>query len=318
MFTMEKPGAAALPSRTAGAILGMTLAVAAAPGAMAGVPPVAAGADGGVAPLVLRDALQREVRFERVPLRIISLLPSLTETVCALGACDRLVATDRYSNWPARVRSLPKAGGLDDAQIELIVSLRPDVVLLSHEARVTERLDELQVRSFVIETESYADIARTTRIVGAILGVPERAAALNRELDRAVTAVAARSAASLRGRPPLVYYEVDGAPFGAGPRSFIGALLTRLGGRNIVSEDLGPFPALNPEYVVLHDPDVIFVAPADAATLTHRPGWEQIRAVRERRICSFPSEVRDTIVRPGPRVADGMRAIADCLDRVAP
>ena len=80
---------------------------------------------------VVRDDLQRDVRFSSAPRRIITLLPSLTETVCALGACDQLVATDRYSDWPAQVNSLPKAGGIDDAQIELIVSLRPDLVLLS-------------------------------------------------------------------------------------------------------------------------------------------------------------------------------------------
>jgi iron complex transport system substrate-binding protein len=91
-----------------------------------------------------------------------------------------------------------------------------------------------------------------------------------------------------------------------------------LGARNIVEADLGPFPKLNPEYVVRRNPDVIFVSPADAAHLADRPGWDQIRAVREKRLCSFPPEVRDTIVHGGPRIADGMRAIADCLARVSP
>src|SRR3974390_1687374 len=79
----------------------------------------------------------------RYPGRVITLLPSFTETVCALGACDRLVATDRYSNWPAEVKALPKAGGLEDADIELIVSLKPDLVVLSRSQRITERLREL-------------------------------------------------------------------------------------------------------------------------------------------------------------------------------
>jgi len=79
---------------------------------------------------VLRDDLQRDVTFHRSPLRIITMLPSMTETVCALGACDRLVATDRYSGWPAQVRALPKTGGLVDPAIELIVSLKPDLVLV--------------------------------------------------------------------------------------------------------------------------------------------------------------------------------------------
>jgi iron complex transport system substrate-binding protein len=85
-----------------------------------------------------------------------------------------------------------------------------------------------------------------------------------------------------------------------------------------VTADLGPFPKLNPEYVVGHNPDVIFVSPVDARQLAARPGWADIRAVKEQRLCSFPAEVRDIISRPGPRVAEGMRAMAACLDRVAP
>src|SRR6202034_4651324 len=108
--------------------------------------------------LVLRDDLQRAVTFSRPPQRIVSLLPSLTETVCALGACSRLVATDRYSDWPAEVRALPKAGGLDDAQVEEIVRLRPDVVLLSRSQRITRRLHELGVQSVAIDTQTFAHI----------------------------------------------------------------------------------------------------------------------------------------------------------------
>jgi len=269
-------------------------------------------------PIVLRDAEQHELRFERPPQRVVTLLPSLTETVCALGECARLVATDRFSNWPASVRRLPKAGGLEDAQIEFIVSLKPDVVILAHAAQVTERLRDLGMRTFDVETWTYADIERTVTTIGALLGVPEKAAVLNRDLERSVHAVTAAAIAQLHGRSPLVYYEVDSGPYAAGPQSFIGELLARLGARNILTAELGPFPKLNPEYVVRHNPDVIIVSPQDAPNLDHRPGWEDIRAVREKRLCSFEPEVRDTIVRPGPRVAEGLRAMADCLGRVAP
>ena len=93
--------------------------------------------------VVLRDDLQHAVTFDRAPQRIVSLLPSLTETICALGACSRLVATDRYSDWPVEVRALPKTGGLEDAEIEGIVRLAPDLVLLSRTQRITDRLHEL-------------------------------------------------------------------------------------------------------------------------------------------------------------------------------
>jgi iron complex transport system substrate-binding protein len=269
-------------------------------------------------PTVLRDAERHELRFERPPQRVVTLLPSLTETVCALGECARLVATDRYSNWPASVRSLPKAGGLEDAQIEFIVSLKPDVVILAHTAQVAERLRALGMTTFDVETWTYADIERTVTTIGALLGVPERAAVLNRDLERSVNAVTAAAIAQLHGRSPLVYYEVDSGPYAAGPQSFIGELLARLGAQNILTPELGPFPKLNPEYVVRHNPDVIIVSPEEAPNLERRPGWDLIRAVKEKRLCSFEPEVRDTIVRPGPRVAEGLRAMADCLGRVAP
>jgi len=268
------------------------------------------------AAVVLRDDWQHEVTFTRPPLRIVSLLPSLTETVCALGACDRLVATDRYSDWPPEVRSLPKTGGLDDVEIETIVRLNPDLVLLSRSQRIADRLSELHVESFSLETQGYTAIARNVTMIGAILDLPERAAALNQRIDHSIREVSAQ--AHRRGTEPTVYFEVDPAPYAAAPESFIGELLSLLGTRNIVSSDLGPFPKLNPEYVVRHNPDVIFVSPAQAPHLAERPGWAEIRAVKEQRLCYFAPAVEAMLMRPGPRVADGMRAMADCLERDAP
>lgn len=267
---------------------------------------------------VMRDDLQREVRLPANPQRIISMVPSLTEIVCALGACDRLVATDRYSNWPAQAKALPKAGGFEDAEVERLISLRPDLILLSRSQRITERLGDFGVVSFALQTESYADIGHAVQVIGRILGVADRARRLNETIEQAVREIGAKALAQRHGDGPSVYVEVDRTPYAAGPSSFIGELLARLGARNIVTSELGAFPKLNPEYVVQHNPDVIFISPAEATQLAQRPGWEQIRAVKEHRLCFFPPDVRDTIVRPGPRVAQGMRAMADCLARVAP
>ena len=269
-------------------------------------------------PLLLRDDLGRDVAFPTAPQRIVSLLPSLTETVCALGACTRLVATDRYSNWPAAVQALPKAGGLDDAQVELIVSLQPDLVLLTRSHRLDTRLRELGIRCFVIDSENYADIARSITLVGRILGLDTQARELEDRIAQGVHDVAVRRQAPGVSAAPTVYFELDRGLYAAGPASYIGQLLALLGARNIVSADLGAYPKLNPEYVVRHAPDVIFVAPAEAARLAERPGWTDLRAVREHRFCSFGPEVDDTVMRPGPRIVAGMRAMADCLERVAP
>ena len=176
----------------------------------------------------VRDDLQREVHFDRPPQRVITLLPSLTETVCALEECSRLVAIDRYSNWPRAVVALPKAGGLDDAQVELIVSLRPDVVLLSRSARVTDRLAQLGVKTFAIEAKTYDGIAHSIRVVAQVLGVPAKAVPLNEEIQRGIDALSHTAMKHRRvARTPSVYFEVDAAPYAAGESSFIGELLSR-------------------------------------------------------------------------------------------
>jgi len=284
-------------------------------------PLVAAGAARPAAaaePVVLQDLTQHELRLEHTPRRIITLLPPLTEIVCALDQCERLVATDRYSDWPDSVKSLPKMGGLEDPQIEQIVLLKPDVAIFAHATPVANRLRQLGVPTFEVKTETYADLSRTILALGLLLGIPERAARLDHDIDQSLTLVAQTAKRRLGGRTPLVYYEVDHGPYAAGPDSFIGWMLTQLGARNIVSADLGPFPRLNPEYVVVHDPDVIIASPEEAPNLGNRPGWARIRAVREQRLCAFPRAVLDTIEHAGPRLPEGLRVLADCLLRVAP
>jgi iron complex transport system substrate-binding protein len=269
-------------------------------------------------PIVLRDLAGHELRLEHTPRRVITLLPPLTEIVCALHECARLVATDRYSDWPESVKTLPKTGGLDDPQIEQILLLKPDVVILAHATQVENRLRALGVPTFEVKTETYADLSRTVAAIGLLLGVPERAEEVHGDIERSLAAAVEDAKLSLNGRTPLVYYEVDNGPYSAGPDSFIGWMLKQLHAQNIVTADLGPFPRLNPEYVVVHNPDVIFASPTEAHNLGHRAGWDHIRAVRENRICTYPRAVQDTIEHAGPRMPEGLRALADCLTRVAP
>jgi iron complex transport system substrate-binding protein len=267
------------------------------------------------AAITLRDDLQREVSIPRPAQRVITMLPSLTEIVCALGACDRIVATDRFSNWPASIEHLPKAGDLDDASVELIVSLKPDLVLINSAQRISTRLGELGVATFALNPQSYADEMRAVTLTGQLLGASAQAAELNAATESRIRTIGAEAIRRRHGAIPRVYFEIDRTPYAAGPRSYIGELLARLGTRNIVDSDLGAFPRLNSEYVVRHDPDILFVSPVDAAGLALRPGWDALRAVRDRHICTFSPEIEATIMRPGPRIADGMQAMATCIER---
>ena len=118
-------------------------------------------------------------------------------------------------------------------------------------------------------------------------------------------------------RQMRVYFEVSPTPYGASESSFIGETLQRMGVRNILSASLGPFPQINPEFVVRAQPDVIMAGDSSRASMLQRPGWPQMRAVREDRLCVFTPEQADVAVRAGPRMAEGARLMAQCLNRVA-
>lgn len=250
------------------------------------------------------------VTFAQSPQRIVSLLPSLTETVCELGQCQRLVGVDRYSDFPLSVRALPQLGGGLDPNIEAIVALKPDVVLLATSSRAGERLQALGLKVLALEPKNHADVRRVLEKIGQLLDVPD-AQRVWRVIDAAVSAAAQSLPASVKNT--RVYFEVNRAPYAAGEASFIGETLARLGAKNIVPASLGPFPKLNPEYVVRANPDVIMVGDRNYAGMEGRPGWTGIRAIKERRVCVFSVAQSDVVVRPGPRMAEGARLMAQCL-----
>lgn len=250
------------------------------------------------------------VALAQSPQRIVSLLPSLTETVCELGQCHRLVGVDRYSNHPASVRSLPQAGGGIDPNIETIVALRPDVVLMATSSRGVQRLESLGLKVLALEPRSSTDAQRVMGKLGQLLEVPD-AQRIWRAIDAGVSAAAQSLPA--RQRPLRVYYEVSTGGYAAGTQSFIGEMMGRLGVQNIVTPDLGPFPRINPEYVVRADPDLIMIGSRNVQGLELRPGWAGMRALRERRVCIFTPEESDVLVRPGPRMADAARLMARCI-----
>ncbi len=262
--------------------------------------------------LEITDDRGARVTLPAAPARIVSVLPSLTEMVCQLGQCQRLVGVDRYSNHPPQVQRLPKVGGGLDPNVEAIVALRPDVVLLATSSPAVARLETLGIKVLALEPKRYADVQRVLVQLGTLLGVAD-AQRLWGEIDAGVGAAARSLPASVRGR--RIYFEVNGAPYAAGETSFIGETLQRLGMRNIVPAELGPFPKINPEFVVRADPDLIMVGDANFAGLGQRPGWAGMRAIVAQRVCVFEPALSDIMVRPGPRMAEAAHAMAQCLLR---
>jgi iron complex transport system substrate-binding protein len=277
-----------------------------------GWPVVAAHATGAAAPLiVIQDDRGSAQTFAVAPQRIVSLLPSLTESLCALGGCDRLVGTDRYSNSPPSVIHLPKLGGIEDANLERIVALKPDVVLAAPSARVVERLEALGLKVVLLESKTHADVQRSLTVLATMLGTPGAAEPLWRAIQRQVDQAATTVPVALRGQ--RVYFEVDATPYAAGEGSFIGETLARLGLANAVPAALGPFPQLNPEFVVRTQPDIVMAVQRGIDEMPNRPGWARLNALRDHRVCGFSNERYEVLVRPGPRLGEAAQLLADCL-----
>lgn len=267
------------------------------------------------ASITVKDDRGIEVRLNAPAQRVISLLPSLTESVCALGKCSVLVGVDRFSNWPKSADALPRLGGIADANIEGIVRLKPDLVLLEKSSPLIARLQSLGISVMAFDVQSMADVRRSLRQLDTVLGSTESGAVWDRiqlEIARANRAL------SPSQKSARVYFEVNSAPFAAGKTSFIGELLDRLGMQNIATEKMGAFPKINPEFVVQSKPDLIMSTEASPKQLAQRPGWKSIPAIQSNQVCFFSAAQADALVRPGPRMGEAASLIADCAMRSLP
>jgi iron complex transport system substrate-binding protein len=271
------------------------------------------------APFTLTDDRGRVVVVEKAPQRVITLLPSLGEIVCELKACDLLVGVDRYSNWPERVKTLPKLGGLDDTQLEALVKLKPDLVLLARSSRVTQRLESMGIKVVALEPQSQEDMHRVIQQIAGALHLPnskERAELLWQSIQQKLEVTAARVPKTAKGA--RIYFEAGSGYYAAGEASYIGETLKRLGLVNVVTPSMGSFPQVNPEFVVKANPQIIFMGERAATDLKSRPGWNRIEAIQEHRICSFTPDQSDIVVRSGPRISEAAELMVACLKRIYP
>jgi iron complex transport system substrate-binding protein len=206
-------------------------------------------------------------------------------------------------------------GGLDP-NIESIVALKPDLVLAAGSTRGADRLQALGLNVLRLEPRNHADAQRVWRTVAQALHVP--AADSDRVWQGIQTGVqAAVQSLSPAARQQRVYFEVSPAPYGASESSFMGETLSRMGVANILPASMGPFPQVNPEWVVQARPDVIMAGDSSRASMLQRPGWSRLRAMQGQRLCVFKPDESDMLVRAGPRMAEGAKLMADCLNRAA-
>ncbi|TDE85020.1 ABC transporter substrate-binding protein [Deinococcus sp. S9] len=258
-------------------------------------------------PLTVTDDLGRTVTLNREPKRIIAMLPSHTETLIAIGAGDKLVAVDRFSNFPKNVTDkLPKVGSAYQPNLEAILALKPDLVLADESAgsRLTEKLAAAGLTVYGGTAQTYNEVFQKISVLGKLTN--HEAGAL-----RLITSMRAELNAlqkSVVGLPKVsTYYEVDPSPYSVGPNSFIGTLIAKAGGQTIVPARLGDFPKLDPELIVKANPQVMVGLTLEDAR--KRPGWQNLQAVRAGRVFQPTPEERDALSRPGPRLPDALRTL---------
>jgi iron complex transport system substrate-binding protein len=270
-------------------------------------------------PLTVTDELGREVTLASEPERVVSMLPSHTETLCALDACAKLVGLDSFSDYPSEIQDLPRLGsglsGVDDApDVEAIVTLQPDLVLVSEFGELASQLELAGLTVYAGSPQTLEDAYTFFAVLGELVGREAEAAVLTGRVQGEIAAIE-RLVGGLE--PTSVYYELDPTPYSVGPNSFIGVLIEKAGGANIVDAALGDFPQLDPEYLVAADPEVIILADApfgeSAATVAARPGWGGLRALETGRVYELSEAESDLTGRAGPRVAEVVRLFARLL-----
>ena len=245
------------------------------------------------------------------PKRIVSLAPSVTETIFALGFGDRLVGVTTYCDYPAAAKQLPKIGSFTNPSLEAIVAKRPDLVLgvsSATEPTKAREIERLGLKLRLISLNQVSDILQSIVTIAQLLEAPQAGATLRSDIEAQIERVKNRVAPASR-RPTLL--AVGLRPLVAvGGRNYLDELITLAGGENIAGGATQPWLNLPDEYIVAKAPQVIIEAGMGSdrgQSARHWRDLQSIPAVRERRVYAYPS---DKILRPGPRIGEGLEEIA--------
>ena len=257
------------------------------------------------------DGADRTVTLQAPARRVVSLLPSVTEWILAMGAADRLVARTDYDQQPA-LQALPSVGGGLTPSAEWLAARRPDLIVAWPDApsrSLVARLQDMGIPVYAAPSETIQQGLQTALDLGTLLGRRDAAETAVAEVRAGLDSV--RAAVAGRSRPDVLFLIGLDPLMAAGPGTFVNQLMTRAGARNVL-EDLDIlWPQLSLEEVVLRAPDIVLVGsiatPDPRAALRHRPGWRQVPAVRNGRVHGVnPSRVN----RPGPGLDEAAALLA--------
>lgn len=271
-------------------------------------------------PLTLTDDLGREVTVETKPQRIVSLAPSHTEILFAVGAGEQVVGVTTYCNYPQEAQTREQIGGFsaETISVEKIIALEPDLVLSTgklHET-VMEVLEQTGVTVYAGDPETFDQVYASIEAIGQMTGHNEEATHLVAQVKERVAAVESVVAEIPDGERPTVFWETwDDPLMTAGPTTFAGQMIEKGGGVNLFADVTERYSEISIEEVIKRNPDAIMGPDTHGEALTAdqvatRPGWETIKAVQDGRIYVFDGDITS---RAGPRIVDGLEMIAHAL-----
>jgi iron complex transport system substrate-binding protein len=271
-------------------------------------------------PLTLTDGLGREVTVADVPQRIVSLAPSNTEILYAVGARDSLVGVTEYCDYPSAALEVDKIGGFSakTISVETIVSLEPDLVLAygDRQQTVIEALEQVNILVYSLAPSSFEDVFINIQAVGKMTGRESEAAQVVTGMQERIAAVNEKVAVIPADERLAVFWEVFDEPLmTAGPATFTGQMIELAGGTNIFDDVAEDYPQISAEEVIARNPAAILGSDTHGDKLTPeqvaaRPGWDQIDAVKDGRIHLIDGSI---VSRAGPRLAEAVEAIARVL-----
>ena len=270
-------------------------------------PPAAPAA--GPYPMTVLDDAGKQVEIAAEPQRIVSLLPSLTETLFALGLGERVVGVTNFCNYPAEVDGKERVGGLFDLNAEKILALEPEVVLsgqMKGAQEVLRTLETAGVTVVVFDPATMEDIGRVIRSVAKLAGVAEKGEELAGEITAGRTAMTAQVAAVAAEKPQVFVLLDTEKIFTVGDGEYMSEMITEAGGVNAASGQGEGWLELSEEKLFELDPDIIIATFPMREQILARPGWQALQAVKEGRVYDVDG---DLVSRPGPRVVLGLQEL---------
>ncbi|MCH7567019.1 MAG: cobalamin-binding protein [Nitrospirae bacterium] len=265
-----------------------------------------------LAPRTFVDDLGRKIYLAKPPTRIVSLAPSITEILFAIGLDEQIVGVTQFCNYPPQAKAKPKVG-YTRPNLETIVALQPHLILAPREylrADILDKLEQLKIPVYVLEAKTVEDIFSHIRTIGRMVNRSEAADSLAAETRRRVSDVKSRTENLTRRR---LLYVINTHPLvTVGPGSFIDHLIELAGGSNVAAHAPTPYPRLSMEEVLKGDPELILfpVGGAEGIPESEQELWRRWTTVSAVKHGEFHHINPDLLNRPGPRIAEGLETLA--------